>query len=801
MNDLRDLIFSSRKYDCLSTKQLRELYSSEHTIDGPTLGHIVSCSECLDAVNALLGLPRLQDRFPTDMTGNDMSGGSGGPPIGPSAFGGGRKAGIKRSMCRLRETFEHYPKELRIAVNGFVQVSQKVSSDLMEQTLSLDLDEKVGFVEIFSEQWIRLFFLEVEPPPEGSFEQQAHVDLSEGRSLKANLDFTGPCPHLQVVYHDPAQSAESRAESLEIESKVQSPKFNVQRSSERLSLVRRVEAVGGWLAQNTKNFGPWTLDLGLLSRPTIVTAFVALLITAAMFFIGPWSPSISLTASGLLAQSMKAEETLAARVDQVLHRTINLEERKLGGEVVARQRIEIWQSGKKGVTARRLYDERGTLVAGDWRTADGTQTLYHHGTRPQYQIRDPESAIRKSVVWQLDPSAKDFTALVDDTQNVQVQETAEAYVITYARSDLGEQSLAKATLTLSKSDLHATELKLILRSHGADAKSSDFNPQSAINNSQWTEFRLVETRFERRPIDAVAPAVFEVDLELVSSVEPATNLDLGRPSSAAQPPMPVMATAALEVEIIEALSNAGAFMGEQISVERADDGKIQVSALVETTERKKELLGALDKVKNNPAVRIGIETVAEAEARVKSRPGRIDQPTQPPTVERIEITEGESPVFSDLKKSFTDEEACLFSERVLRRSRQVWRHASAMKQLSQRFSQSDLQTLTDSERGRWLSLIRRHADSFVREAEGLRRELRYIFPEANTNPLPVGIVGGDAELQAKVRDLYDECVTIDRGMDRSFGVGASGAAPVKSSGFWAAFARALSIARSLQAVK
>ncbi len=287
LNDLRQVIFSSRKGDCFSNKQLREIYSADSTIEGPALGHIVSCREDLDQVNTLLGLPLLQDRYPNDMTGNDMSGGRGGPPSGPTAVGGGRKGGIKRSLRRVKETFEHYPKELRIAVNGNVQVSQKISSDLMEQTLSLDLEEKVDFVEIFSEQWIRLFFVNVEPPPDGAFEQQASVGLSEGRSLNASLDFTGPCPNLQVVYHDPTLTQESGVESLESEvDRGSSP--TVREGSEAVHPVR-CEAYKAISRGKGSSFGPWMSDLtgrikafgrgfnvDLLWRPGIVTALVAL---------------------------------------------------------------------------------------------------------------------------------------------------------------------------------------------------------------------------------------------------------------------------------------------------------------------------------------------------------------------------------------------------------------------------------------------------------------------------------------------------------------------------------------------
>jgi hypothetical protein len=262
--------------------------------------------------------------------------------------------------------------------------------------------------------------------------------------------------------------------------------------------------------------------------------------------------------------------------------------------------------------------------------------------------------------------------------------------------------------------------------------------------------------------------------------------------------LPALATAALEVDVIETLNKAGAFVsGEQVSVSRTGDGKITVTALVETDQRKRDLLAALSSFKNNPAVRASIQTVAEARAR---RPDN-NQTVSPSSTQQVEVTERGSPVFAELKKKFSEEEARRYSERVLVRSRQAWLHAAAAKQLSQRFSTADLASLSPAERSRWLGLIRGHADSFVREAEALRRELAQVFPEAAAGGGSAGSIGSDAELQTRVRELYDAAVTIDRGMNTSFGLGAGGSAPVKGAQFWRSFSNALGIAKSLQSVK
>src|SRR5260370_27557473 len=95
---------------------------------------------------------------------------------------------------------------------------------------------------------------------------------------------------------------------------------------------------------------------------------------------------------------------------------INREGRWGGGAVIARRKIEVWASAERGITARRLYDERGALIGGDWRRSDGVQTLYHHGQRPQLQLapekRGAESLLSSDGICQLDPTAKEFTSLI-----------------------------------------------------------------------------------------------------------------------------------------------------------------------------------------------------------------------------------------------------------------------------------------------------------------------------------------------------------------------------------------------------
>jgi RNA polymerase sigma factor (sigma-70 family) len=65
MLELRQMIFNSRCGECLSEQELKDIYSGGNadTLSTTNLAHIVSCPACLDAINSLLDLPLLAQRY------------------------------------------------------------------------------------------------------------------------------------------------------------------------------------------------------------------------------------------------------------------------------------------------------------------------------------------------------------------------------------------------------------------------------------------------------------------------------------------------------------------------------------------------------------------------------------------------------------------------------------------------------------------------------------------------------------------------------------------------------------------
>ncbi|HKZ81265.1 MAG TPA: sigma-70 family RNA polymerase sigma factor [Pyrinomonadaceae bacterium] len=758
-NELRLTIFSSRKGACLSDEQLQELYHSAATtgLETRLLAHIVSCERCLAEVNKILGLPPLSDRNPPDMLGPDTSakGGFGADVKGAKMNAIDASKYLDDCRRRGRVIYEHRPEALEFSVNGFPLSSCVVDSERNEQTFTVNIEEKISFVEVFGDHGIRLALFEVEPPPDGPATHSQKVEFSDGRSLELSLNFGSPWPSLHSLYRDPLLGDVPAIDTGAIEESASDNGLEIQERKIRpaVSPITRL-----WRE---------LLKPGLWLRPGMVTLLVALVLIAGVLFVTlRREPAPSASAMALLSQAATAEDAVEARTDQVLHRTISLEEKRLTGELIARHKIEVWHSAGRGVSARRLYDARGALIAGDWRRSDGVQTLYHHGSRPKLQLapgRDGDDArLTFDNVWRVLPSAKEFAALIKDPEAAKLREQLDQYEIDYKSSTIdGSSGLLSATLVLD-TDLRAIGQTLVVR-----------------QEAETRLYRFTEASYERHAPATVLPSVFEPETELlpeaIKDEGGRMNVDTLALSPVPIRPSPVLATAELEVEVLQLLKQAGADLGEQVDVTRTPSGTLQVNGIVETPERKTEILRALQPVISNPAARVEINTVAEALAKQR----RTSPAPSVVTVEPSAATADRIPFDDDLRNYFAsrgvatgqlDEQVRQYASQSLTQSRQALMYAGALKRLSARFSAQDLQALDKEARAKWLLMIRERALSLQQETAALRQRLGPIFfPSFSSSDVSEGNdLASDEDLIKAIGRLYDQCAANDRVVRAAF---------------------------------
>ena len=383
-------------------------------------------------------------------------------------------------------------------------------------------------------------------------------------------------------------------------------------------------------------------------------------------------------------------------------------------------------------------------------------------------------------VWQLDPSAKEFNTLIAGSADAHLEERATGYVITSEEERaIGASRLLKATLTLRRSDLHTIEQTLLVERAG-DVR----------------EYRFVEASFEGLPQKDVAPAVFAAEPELLmrDAVRGRRNdeeITSASPTRSVSPSI-VVASAELEVDVAYLLNQAKADRSEQVTLTRSASGSLRVEGIVDTEERKNELLRALAPVSNNPAVKIEIGTVSEAAQRqARGSSGAV-------TVREAEDIDNTVAVDNELRAYLSlrdpslqsgdglDEAVRSISSRIVNRAYRALFHAIELKRLVNRFVNVDMRTLTPDARAKWLEMLREHAAAFESETLILRQEIQPIFfSSSSLNAADEFAIESDADLARAVERLHNLALSNNEAIRAALTISSqSSAVAIKSSQFW-----------------
>src|SRR5215212_4379734 len=818
---LRQMIFTSCQGDCLSPHELKTIYSEgcAEALTTRKLAHIVSCASCLDAVNGLLGLPLLAERYhagPFEVKD---------PPPHDKTGGGASAAGsadlTKKLAHRLREIHEHKPHELRIAVNGFLVSSLKVSSESSELNLNLTPQEPTECVEVCSEQGVQLLFFSVDPG-KPQCEQWARIELSEGRFLRACFR-TENGPSLHVIYKDPAAveahvSAETPSQNF-----LSSP-LSVVSSSSSVSEPRMANERGRfhpglwirWLgvflriarspaegSQRARDGLPNSLNdrfqrapfLTLLGKSQLThrkRAWTRLLIglmsvaAVAGFLCYRASLVPAVTATALLEKARVTERLLDEVPDQVKHRLINFEERRgADGAIVARRKIEIWGNPRMGNRSQRLYDDSNRMIAGVWQTASGSRTVYQHGSKPQSQplLASPDNLLFSlEEIWQLEPSAQAFSSLIVEATVADVEELSATYVVRYEKDrTIGASLLLKATLTLSKSDLRPIGQTLLVQRGG-----------------ETLEYRFIEASFELMPVNAAAPGAFEIEPELIGGtggIGRPGDWALRDPTSSRVPPTPgtsapPVASAELEVDVAYLLNQVKADRNEQVALTRSVGGSLRVEGVVDSQQRKDEFLKVLGPLSNNPAVRIEIRTIAEATQRAVIAGSVSVQEAEPAT----NVVAADDDLRAHFSKNdpggSTDEAIRSYSSRTVNRAYRVLFHSIELKRLVNRFTNVDMRMVAPDARAKWIAMVREHSSALARENAVLRQEIAPVFfPGASFNVAEEPLIQTDADLARVVERLHKLALSNNEAIRLATISSQRSATAIRSATFWQSIQR------------
>ncbi len=743
LHSLRQEIFAAPSGECFA---VRELYqnASAPALTTAQLSHLVSCPACLDEANALLELPPLAARHPHDVLGMDTRNRAQQKDNDDddNDEGNGNTNLTRTAEADARETFEHRPRELRIALNGVLQSSQMINAAFSEQMLVLSVGqdsilphtqqaafaqtlyatefaESASFIEVFSEQGVRLALLPL--PPLAPCEQS--IALSDERTLTLSLARHADDATLRVCYHDPL------FEPL--------PELNEEAAAAPLRAVAVPPAATvGWRERLTA-FWP---------RPA--WAFAALCLLAVLAALRFWpAANTTVTAAELLQKSLAAESRLHSDRALVVHRRYQLEVRAAATQrLLAQRQLERWSNAAQTVTHKQSSD---TLAPGER--------------------------------WLLEQSLANFAARAAQATRARVEEQAENFVLHYEFDNTPSVPgvLQAAALTVNKASLRA-----VSQSWRVNAPP------------QTLQYDLRETAFERIAAEQAPPHAFMPDADV--SVTTAPPIALNAPNQTDVAPAPTAVDlAALEIEARSLLDQADANLGEQISVTRTPDGKLVINALVETDARKTALAQTLAPLSNHPAVTLKLATYAES-ARQQSRA------THEPAVTQIEAAAASFPAEAELRRYFAaqgvsaaqlDERLTQFANRAQRQAALPLRHARALNTLTRQFSAAELAALAPEAKAKWLRLVRTHAQAAQRETAVLRELLQPVFAADSGNN--EGNLPDD--FNAAVKELLALTAQHDDVVNTAFiaSTNEAGAVALKAKIFWQSLRRAEALAARL----
>jgi len=357
--------------------------------------------------------------------------------------------------------------------------------------------------------------------------------------------------------------------------------------------------------------------------------------------------------------------------------------------------------------------------------------------------------------------------------------------------------IVEARLALRADDYHPTELYLRAKT---------------VEGEQ--EFELTESDFDVVSLKDIDPAIFSdpATTEVASTVGTTPKVDSsaipaespGETKTNEQPEakMPA-ATTDDEVEVLDLLNKVGADISEQLNVTRTADGHLLVEGLVETSKRKSEILQALSPVKNNPAIRIKIQTIDEATRSL----ARQNQQSSPDTIERVEVQKGTLVADPDLREYFsknggdTDAEIRRFASRVVNRSQSALFQASAINRLANRFTSEQLKTLEPAARAKWLNILKGYAATVRRETAALRGELQPVFGAMDGGDSEN--VTSDADLIRTAKKLYELAAANDRTIRSAFTLssGTASVSAVKSQQFRRSLGTAENLAAAIERLR
>jgi DNA-directed RNA polymerase specialized sigma24 family protein len=682
--ELRQTILQARHSECLPPEELLAHYrsSAPTPLSCPLLAHIVSCEHCLLVIDRDSKRPTLKDREPLDVFGFSSETGGEAPSVPAVSFEGMMQS-VHRKSARIHE---HRPRNLSIALNGVVIANHDVRSEHNRLSARIEHPEKAQFVEVFSEQHLRLALLAVgEPPPQGLAVRTQRVALSDGRWLELSISFDGLGLYSEVTYLDPALASvglEEDAEELPLE------KRERRRWSDLLSAPR---------ANYARFVRPRRT---LIPHPSFGWGLAMIILIGSAGYLAYHRPSAPMDAEGILNKAITTQSTMLR--EETEHQVVHIEESASDGVVLQQGTVDLWKDGDGSRYVRRLYDAQHRLIAAEWKNGEGKAS-----SRTGQSRGAPDTGHSSiDLLWDQDLSAKSFAALEDGAPRVRVVDGG--YELTRIGPSAAYPQLISATLIL---DRHFQPVRQVMRVRSGD---------------EIHEVRFVQATYERKPARSVPDSVFNPESELAPLHGRDRRSFSGRPTNLIGESDTRLAE--LEIAVLYQLHSLGADTGIPIEVLRTADGRIRVSGTVAAEGLKQAIDNRLRDLAGHQL--LDLRLVSSHEIKVpfsgSSRSAPVDayDVTQPGFAGDLRIRS----YFQarGLSGQPLDAAVAQFSKDALQHAQLALQHAYAVDRLGSSLPAEEMRAIGLNTREEWAEMVNRHATELAAELRTLHDQLAEI---------------------------------------------------------------------------
>ncbi len=692
--ELRQRILQARCSECLPEEELLAIYrpATVKVVSCSLLAHIVSCELCLSRVDRHLRRPTLNDREPLDLFGFSSQGGE--DPVSPTMSFETLRWSLDKKWGR---TYEHRPRTLSLALNGHVIAYHEVRADHNRLSARIEQLEKAQFVEVFSEQQVRLALLEVsEPPPEGPSPVIQRVALSDARWLELSLSYDGFGLQSEVAYFDPALSIAA----IELDEE-EAPAFSDVNTGKQ-------ESLAGFLAGLRAAWATMVSPLRTVTSSATVWALVLAVIIGISSYISYRHASPRIDAAQILNESIRLQA--AALQGQTEHQVLRVEESAADGVILQQGFVEVWKDSDGSRSIRRLYDSQHHTLAVEWRNKNDQGS---HRTGSSAQHAPGIHAPLMNELWDRDFSSQAFATIGDGPPLVRPVE--EGYELTRTGPTKAQPQVISAMLVL---DRHLQPIRQIMRLR---------------TNDGIRELRFVQANLERKPSRSVPDGVFDPGNELLSPADREKRSSTGRARNLLGDHGAQLAE--LQIGVLYRLHSLDADTGIPIQVLRTPDGRVRVSGMVPTATLKRSIEKGLSGLAGPEPLDLRILSSGELAV-----PARAPQRSMP--VEAYEVTQPGFAADARIRKRLAstglsgprlDGAVAQFSRGALQHAQRALQHAYALDRLGSSVSPAELPTIRLAAQQQWAEMVNDHASGLEAELHSLYVQLAEISA-AGTEP-------------------------------------------------------------------